>query len=158
MNSLKSLKLQTRKYNDIINSRNTPLSLLEIEQNRIKEKQHPLITARTKTSYIYNCHGMTFASRRTCIYGSAEVRKILREDDYEEVDANKVLPGDVVAYYDTNNVDIEHTGVVVETMRSKGILNAPLICSKWGKGGEFIHSLADCPYNIGSIKFYRVTK
>src|SRR5262245_35364311 len=40
----------------------------------------------------FNCHGLTFASRRTWIDKSGEVQKILDDDGYVEVPLAKVKP------------------------------------------------------------------
>jgi hypothetical protein len=52
----------------------------------------------TEPTYIYNCHGLTFASRRTAINDPVAVRKILAEDEYIRVPQGDTLPGDVVIY------------------------------------------------------------
>jgi hypothetical protein len=44
----------------------------------------------------YNCHGLTFASRRTRIY---DVQQVLAEDAYEHIPLNEVEPGDVIVYF-----------------------------------------------------------
>src|SRR5260370_1084878 len=44
----------------------------------------------------YNCHGLTFASRRTTIWRADEVRKILAHDGYQRIDPKEILPGDII--------------------------------------------------------------
>jgi hypothetical protein len=99
----------------------------------------------------YNCHGLTFASRRTWIDDALEIRKILQDDEYREVGRADVLPGDVVVYYVDG--DVEHSGVVVE----KGDIAGPLILSKWGFCHEVIHRIPECPYDARQVVFYRIT-
>jgi hypothetical protein len=99
----------------------------------------------------YNCHGLTFASRRTWIDEAPEIRKILADDEYVVVSRADVLPGDVVVYY--VNGDPEHSGVVV----GKDDMAGPLILSKWGVCHEVIHWIPDCPYDAGQVVFYRIT-
>ena len=66
-----------------------------------------------------------------------------------EVQIADALPGDIVLY--SGEGDINHSGiVVVETFK------VPLICSKWGNAGEFIHLLNYCPDIYGpKTQFYR---
>lgn len=100
----------------------------------------------------YNCHGLSFASRRTVIWEASEIAKVLADDGYVEVkDFRRVLPGDIAAY--TSQLgDIEHSGIVV----SVDALFVPSILSKWGMCHEVIHKLAECPYDSSNVKFYRV--
>ena len=102
---------------------------------------------------MYNCHGMTFASRRTGIYDDQSLFVILHEDNYIEVEAKQVLPGDVILYISPDG-DVEHSGVVVS--RSQPPLFIPDVCSKWGKFAEIIHPANDCPYSFTRPKYYRV--
>ncbi len=96
----------------------------------------------------YNCHGLTFASRRTWIWAPAEIAKILHDDDYEAVKPQDVLPGDVVVYF--TDGDAEHSGIVV------GSEVVPIILSKWGPAHEVIHRVNECPYDATQISYYRV--
>jgi cytochrome P450 len=79
----------------------------------------------------YNCHGLTFASRRTWIWKPAEVAKILADDEYVRVELADVLPGDIVLY--VQNGDIEHSGIVMS------LGPVPMILSKWGPAHEVVH-------------------
>jgi len=104
----------------------------------------------------FNCHGMTFASRRTGIFESAALTQILAEDGYEEIQADRVKPGDVIMYFGSDG-DYEHSGLVVEPPRAE-TLNIPLVRSKWAKYRELIHVGNRCPYSFSNVKYYRVTK
>lgn len=99
----------------------------------------------------YNCHGLTFASRRTGIFDSQTVRQILREDGYIEVSPANLMLGDVIVYF-AEDGDVEHSGLVVEL---PGILGVPKVCSKWGKYSELIHWANQCPYSFAQAKYYR---
>ena len=105
---------------------------------------------RTDVSAVYNCHGMTFASRRTRIVSVIDVRRILSDDNYQVVTGNDILPGDIVLYLSVSG-DINHSGVVVEYPLGK----TPWVFSKWGNGGEFIHEVRDCPALYGPEIQYR---
>ncbi len=61
----------------------------------------------------YNCHGMTFASRRARIWELKEISKVLAEDNYREVEKASTLPGDIVIYYCKG--DAQHSGVVIDS-------------------------------------------
>jgi hypothetical protein len=98
----------------------------------------------------YNCHGLTFASRRTWICKPSEISKILHDDSYEQIQRPEdVLPGDVVVY--TREGDPEHSGIVVSISPEIWVL------SKWGALHEVIHRVTECPYNQAYPEFYRIT-
>lgn len=114
---------------------------------------------RTSTSsLIFNCHGLTFASRRTSIHDEEDVRRILQEDDYVEVALSDVLPGDIVVYYGPRN-SIPHTGVVI-SMPQQADFGVPWVVSKWGHFREFMHRANQVPseWAYERLVFYRVTK
>jgi len=120
-------------------------------------KDHAFAIRRpTQPTSMYNCHGMTFASRRTGIHRPAIVRMILKEDEYQRVsDAEKTV-GDIVIYVEGG--DISHSGVIVE-MRKTFTGHMPWVLSKWGDAPEFIHELRDCPYSqADQIEYYRIVK
>ncbi len=143
------LNLHTRGENQIENEidRRPPRAgdqlLLEKHRADFPDETHrPVGPSRQ-----YNCHGLTFASRRTWIYNASEIQKILKEDDYKEVAEKDVLPGDIVLY--TENGDIEHSGIVIS-------LDPLRILSKWGPSQEVIHRLRECPYS-GGVTYHRIT-
>ena len=103
----------------------------------------------------YNCHGFTFASRRTNIDQTSDIRKILVDDCYVRIIQTEVMIGDLVLYVDDNGGDIEHTGMVVQTGKD-GILFEIVILSKWGKYKEVIHQVNNCPYFKNcNLEFWR---
>lgn len=112
------------------------------------------VDKRGKPTPLYNCHGMTFAARRTWVYHTNAVRKILDDDNYCEVEMENVLPGDIIIYFSED--DIDHSGVVVRRSSEDELLNVPVICSKWGKYSEVIHRANNCPYDFSNTKYYRV--
>jgi hypothetical protein len=117
-------------------------------------KNHPKALFRTGPAATYNCHGLTFGSRRTAIHESEEIRKILKEDDYESVDPKRVSPGDVVLYVNSKTGDVEHSAIVV----SMEVFGVPRVLSKWGHFSEAVHLLRDCDYDSERVEYYRVTK
>jgi hypothetical protein len=96
----------------------------------------------------YNCHGLTFACRRTWIWKSEEIAKILRDDEYVSVELKDIAPGDVVVY--AMNGDAEHSGIVIQAG------SVPIILSKWGPAHEVIHRVNDCPYDSAQTTYYRI--
>ena len=54
---------------------------------------------RSPPTGIYNCAGMVWASRRTCIHAPELYELILKEDDYRLVpDDERPRPGDLLVY------------------------------------------------------------
>lgn len=58
----------------------------------------------------YNCHGMTFASRRTNVTLDEAVELIIEDDNYVKIDDGSIKPGDVALYFKGGRV--EHSGIV----------------------------------------------
>ncbi len=100
----------------------------------------------------YNCHGLTFAARRTGIASPAQVQRILNDDGYRELIVTEAPhPGDVAIYREDG--DIVHSGVVVDVRD-----NVPWVLGKWGDCHEVVHSVLYCPYKKASVKYYRLMK
>jgi len=145
------LDLHTRCENQVEN---------EISREPVRAGDR-LYSERLKTSYPngrhrpvepsrkYNCHGLTFAARRTWIWKPSEIAKILKDDEYERINVDDVLPGDIAVYY--TNGDAEHSGVVV----NRGEI-VPIVVSKWGPNHEVIHRVHECPYDAAEILYYRI--
>ena len=153
-NEVRSIALETRRGREVANEQGPTLHWGARKQAGDLAKDYPFARCRSGPSGFYNCHGLTFASRRTRIEKPSELAKILHDDEYERIERQDVLPGDVVLYIDSETGDIEHSGVVIEV--------DPLafkILSKWGSASEFIHTELDCPYREYSERaFYRVVK
>jgi hypothetical protein len=116
------------------------------------QKTYPDLIIRNIPTDCYNCHGMTFASRRTGIYEPEEIKKILEHDNYKLINnIEDVLPGDVIIYYAPDG-DIEHSGLIIEKANE---LKVPKVLSKWGMLYEVIHYAFLCPYNTENIHYYR---
>ena len=104
---------------------------------------------------VYNCHGLTFASRRTQVDGTStmSILQILAEDGYTEVPEPLAKFGDVIVYYDSDG-HAEHSGIVV----SRPDASVIQVWSKWGRGYEMIHPAGSCLWGAFLKKFYRITK
>jgi hypothetical protein len=97
---------------------------------------------------VYNCHGLTFGSRRTQI--SPPIFPILDDDGFDKVPSEKdVRPGDIVIYSDARG-EVTHSGFVVWRNKVELVEGTqsiiPMVWSKWGKGYEMIHAVGECPY------------
>ncbi|MCI0695142.1 hypothetical protein L0337_24425 [candidate division KSB1 bacterium] len=148
-----SIRVQTRKANDIQNEQSLLISEFERSQFPIFIKKHPKAKLRALPTGIYNCHGLTFASRRTMIYDPNEIWKIIKDDNYVRVEQIQALPGDVVLYLSVEG-DVEHSGIVISEPEPNFYL--PKVWSKWGKYYEVIHYVNDCPYEKSNIQYYRI--
>lgn len=146
------IRLETSKRSGIDNYQGSEISNFNLNWSRELSKKFPRAIIRSKESSLYNCHGLTFANRRTSIIRMFYINLILKDDQYDEIPMASVLAGDVVIYY-SDQGDPNHSGIVVEYSSQ---LITPIIYSKWGNGGEFIHALNHCPNIYGPIyKFYR---
>jgi len=114
----------------------------------------PASTYLGSESPVYNCHGLTFASRRTAVgFKDQHLLTTLKDDGYTEVAEGKAQCGDVIFYLDGDG-NIEHSGIVVQVLD----FGDYRVWSKWGYGPEMDHRLAACPYEAQYRKFYRLTK
>lgn len=155
------LDLETNKGRNIPNS----LQRVEVPAHDIaslKKKYktaYPDIEIRNEVgSHLYNCHGMTFASRRTRIVNPGIVDAILVDDEYKRIPPERALAGDIVIYRNMPNNQIDHTATVV----APGALRTVLVVSKWAHAFEVIHRAGDCPWAIHetdevAIEYYRCT-
>ena len=114
----------------------------------------PAWAKRCGPSNLYNCHGLTFASRRTGIHDTSEVDAILDHDSWESVDVDEVLPGDIVLYFDAQDGDLEHSAIVISV--PEPLTKVPMVISKWGAFSEVVHPANKCPYNLNDRKFFRM--
>jgi hypothetical protein len=151
------LIIQTRAGNAIPNERGLKMTDLEVrqwvawQQGEFPEGQ--ILRVRKLPSGAYNCHGMTFLSRRGFVLDEDAVALVLQDDQYYQIEDSQVRSGDVILYYYENG-DLEHSGVVAfvdpfETVR------VPWILSKWGQAGEYLHRYNYCPYNWRRVRYMR---
>ena len=103
---------------------------------------------RTGPSDKYNCHGLTFASRRTGV-SPEEIGDILLHDGYAPVPLAEILPGDIAIY--RSATEIIHSGIVVG---KRG--DIPWVLSKWGQMDEVVHAVTDCEYRQAVVTYHRV--
>lgn len=145
--------VQTRRGRDIENWQTAYLASWQkaAVETCIRDYSGPGTSFRTNPIPVYNCHGLTFASRRTSIPPTC-IDAILKDDRYERVQPEDTLPGDVILYY-SDEGEIEHSGIVIEVPVRPF---PPRILSKWGMGPEVIHPASFCPYEPRDLRYYRV--
>ena len=149
--------LQTATGHDIPHTQNSELDESEVRKLPLFYKKYgPDLVERTAPTGFYNCHGMTFASRRAWVYGEGNIINfILQDDSYEEVPQSVVLPGDIILYFGEGNEGVIHSGVVVEVSQFlRGIYK---IYSKWAQSAEFLHWAHQTPYGY-NVKLFRVKR
>lgn len=149
-----TIEMQTSKRNPIKNEQY--FEITQLERNNALGCEHDF-----KSNYIgepsrkYNCHGLTFASKRTGIYEDAEIIRIL-EDEYIEIKSpSLVIVGDIVIYYSLPI--ISHSALVVQVENNA----IPLIkvLSKTRDWKEIVHNVHDSPYKQlrdYEIKYFRI--
>jgi hypothetical protein len=158
-----TIELRTRAGNHIPNTQVWELSrldwhLLGESLNRFKNVERV-----SEACPVYNCHGLTFGSRRTQVV--PPIHSILDDDGFDKVPSEKdVRPGDIVVYSNARG-EVEHSGFIVWRKRVKlvGDIESilPMVWSKWGKGYEVIHAVGECPYleNEGdTVAYYRLKR
>lgn len=150
----KTIKVDTAAGQPIDNEQYFDISAFEISQFPAYERWQDGRITRSGPTAKYNCHGMTFASRRTGIYETSEIQKILYDDQYREVKPEDAMPGDVIIYFGDDG-DAEHSGIVLSSPLDSQ-LRIPQVLSKWGKFSEFIHWANQSPYNFASVKYFRI--
>lgn len=145
-----TIRVETSKSRIVDNFQDHDIPEMQLRYFRRLAAQFPNARQRTEPSALFNCHGLTFATRRTKILDRQNIQRILDDDGWREVQVASVLPGDIIIYFDEAG-DPNHSGIVVSDR-----LSVPQILSKWGIGGEYIHWPADVPNFYGPIqKYYR---
>ena len=102
----------------------------------------------------YNCMGMLFASRRTCVE-PVHLGMILEDDGYHQIgSAEELQEGDVIIYQDDTG-STSHVGIVSKiqinlTDASRTIM----VLSQWGADGEYFHEMYDVIGSLGRPSQY----
>lgn len=147
----RELALETKRGRQVPNSQK-PERASEAREAalRLWKDEHPEIRIRS-CSATYNCVGMVFAARRTCV-DAQHVRTFLEDDGYRMLDDQTDLrPGDVVVYKRDESPHVQHVGVVVWRTRLAGPRGEGLghgqvwVVSQWGLDLECLHYLTDVP-------------
>ena len=151
-----SIPLATRMGREIPNEQ-VPEAAPEVEERyqKVFRKKYSLVIQRRPPSGQYNCHGLTFASRRTGIHDPPVVEMILTDDGYRRISLADVEPGDVVVYYDMG--EVSHTGVVLSVVAGEPDVPAfrrARVLSKWGHAGEYMHLDREGEYAQHDISYW----
>jgi hypothetical protein len=151
-NAPQELALQTRKGGAIKNWMNPapPHAGLQLQIAQLKN-DHKAIHRNVGPSAQYNCHGLTFAARRTAIDDPAQVQRIIDHDGYRKLALLTEAPetGDIAIYVEDG--DIIHSGIVVANREG-----TPWILGKWGECHEVVHPVLNCPYKNATVAYYRL--
>ena len=149
----RTIRLDTRLGTSVANAQScSPDSRTESIFNHIVSK-HSQWVKRKKSCGTYNCFGHVWASRRTCIYESGEINKILSEDGYRNIDENVATRGDVALYLTEDNKTIWHAGIIEPRQMVNTNVTVLWVLSKLNDiMGEVFHQINDVhapfPYEI----------
>ena len=148
------LPLCTRKQTPIPNEMPPPRLPVQMRAGEAMHlRDHPNIQSRSLRSE-YNCMGMIFASRRTCV-DPKHLAFIFSDDDYRPVrDQSALWPGDVVVYRDADD-EIAHVGLIsfIRPILEQGTREIWVI-SQWGFDGEYLHREDDVMITLGKPAEY----
>ncbi len=151
----RELRLDSAQFRQLANYQGGVTPPHELNQFPVMERAYGMeVERRVDPTPRYNCHGLSFGARRTCIESADTVRQVLKEDGYVEVPKEVAGPGDFVLYF-TEDGDIEHSGLLLQSPASQP-LGVPLVLSKWGRFAEVVHLANRCPYNFGHAKYFRL--
>lgn len=154
------IALQSAIGTDISNDQEAGVADGEYERflQQFRSKWEPVgCIMRLPALLRYNCHGLTFASRRTWIDNPLLIPQLIDEDGYRELNVNATpTAGDIVVYYD-EIAQAEHSGIVVAAPENDhALLQFPRVLSKWAKAFEVLHWAHQCPYESRFMRFYRL--
>ena len=101
VNDLKgrSIIVQTIKGNNILKKQLFEISPFESNQLAHLKREYDNVIFIGKPNPVYNCNGLTFASKRTGVYDTDEIVKILKEDNYIQISIRCLIPGDIILYF-----------------------------------------------------------
>lgn len=151
------IALETRKGHTIANSQSPEPS----DQNRRVHAsllaKNPDWVERKPPCGVYNCFGHIWASRRTAIYDTPLIERILGDDGYRQMREDEVpFVGDLVLYR-SEQLGILHVGQIIELRELEGGQGQrliPWVLSKWDdSSGEIIHHSRHVPYDAQDIEY-----
>jgi len=151
-----SIPLATRMGREIPNEQVPEGPPEVVERGRkILRNKYPLVIERRPPTGQYNCHGLTFANRRTGIQEPWTFEVILKDDGYHRIRLVDMEPGDVVVYDDMG--EVTHTGIVLSIVRGEPDVPAfrrARVLSKWGQAGEYVHLDTEGAYAQHTISYW----
>lgn len=137
------LLLATKRGNQIPNDRAPQMLPERMAAARDMVVKHHHTAVPRALSSTYNCVGMVFASRRTCI-DIEEFQMIQREDEYTALKSlDDAVVGDVVVYRNDEGQAC-HVGLVASRAENP-VTGRPetMVLSQWGRDGEYFHRIDD---------------
>lgn len=149
------IPLATRKGRTIPNERRMERhpSAMQAARNIVLQS-HPSARPRSLTA-VYNCMGMVFANRRTCVEPEY-LQTILEDDEYHRLPGRgQVELRDVVVYRDDQGI-VGHVGLVARVIPNlrQGGTSEIVVLSQWGADGEYFHSVNDVSPYLGAPTEY----
>ena len=148
------LALETRQGNQVPNEQRREVAPQRMKAAmEIVKANHPTAVERSLRS-TYNCVGMVFASRRTCV-DIEHLGLLLLEDGYRRLaNATELQIGDL-AVYKVDSGDFSHVGVVYHLgpFRVDGSRDV-YVMSQWGRDGEYYHRVDDVNDHLGTPTEY----
>lgn len=156
-----SIVVHTRQGNPLENFISCEPAFQKQNTYRLLRTQHGANwTMRKPATGGYNCAGLVWASRRTCLTNPKDYRRVLAEDGYRQTNESDLVAGDVVAYVKADEIgkvalpEILHVARVCELRPHKIAGPIPWVISKWDcQYGEDFHAVRDCPQLAGGEDF-----
>lgn len=150
----RSIALATRIGREIPNEQIPEMAPVVVARlQKIFRSRYPALRERRPPSGLYNCHGLTFANRRTGIYDPQLIELLLQDDGFRKIGLRQVEPVDLVVYYDEG--EVSHTGIVLEVIEGEPpSLRVARLVSKWGQAGEFIHTVTEGEYREHAVTYW----
>jgi hypothetical protein len=84
-------------------------------------------TIKESSDHTFNCHSYTFTNGTGGWLSESQVKRILKDDQYQQISAEQARFGDIVIYRDDKK-NIRHSGVITNVMDDGKIF----VTSKWG--------------------------
>lgn len=157
-----SIVLQTRAGNAIDNLQSWEYSRFEWNLLAGNLQRFKNAEKVSEACPVYNCHGLTFGSRRTHV--TTSVYPILDDDGFDSFPSEKdVRPGDIIVYCNAGG-EVIHSGFIIglrPVLIAGTEMRTPIVWSKWGKGYEMVHAVAECPYldeEGNYLRYYRLKR
>jgi hypothetical protein len=119
MRQRRSIALQTRESWDVPNSQSFETSLWDEHQLEDHRQRHRRAVFRTGAIPVYNCHGLTFAARRSGVWETAAIQRILQDDRYEQVSREEAQAGDIILYVSAESTFVRPKGMEQMGLRSR---------------------------------------
>jgi hypothetical protein len=144
-----SLSLSTKRNTPIPNVRQQEKSPQQMRAaEALAHENRPSVRTRS-LSATYNCVGMVFASRRTCV-DTDHMSRILEDDGYRPCQGSSdIVEGDLVVYRERSGGPIQHVGIVIGRLIPQA---SWLVLSQWGADGEYFHAEDEVPPLYGDKK------